>query len=63
MNDLGHGFPSWLVDSTHGRTMSGITCHHCPWAAHTVERNWAWHAYVTLRQYTWSEEVVGGMSS
>ena len=37
-NDIGHGIPSSPFDSMHGRTTSGVACHHRPWAAQTVER-------------------------
>ena len=26
------------MDDKHGRTTSGVTCHHCLWTAHTIER-------------------------
>ena len=39
-------------DFTHGRTMSGMTCTHVPWAANTVGRRRARHAIITLRQHT-----------
>ena len=28
-NDVGHGMPSSPLGSTHGRTTSGMACHHC----------------------------------
>ena len=43
-NDIGHGIPSLPLDSMHGRTTSGVTCHHRPWMGNTVERRRAWHA-------------------
>ena len=36
-NDVGRGMPSSPLGSTNGQTMSGLTCHHCLWTAHTVE--------------------------
>ena len=36
LNDIGLGMPSTPLDSTHGRTMSGVACHHRPWTANTV---------------------------
>ena len=43
-NDVGRGMPSSHLGSTHDRTTSGGACHHCLWAAQTVERRLAWHA-------------------
>ena len=40
-NDVRRDMPSLPLDSTHGRTSSGVACHHRLWAAHTVERRWA----------------------
>ena len=42
--DVGQGMTSPSLDSAHGRTMSGVACHHHLWAAQTVERRRAWHA-------------------
>ena len=36
-NDVGRGMPSSPLGSTHGRTTSGVACHHRLWAAHTVQ--------------------------
>ena len=36
------------MGSTHGRTTSGVACHHCLWAAHRVKRRWAWHAIIAF---------------
>ena len=36
-NNVGRGMPSSPSGSTHDRTTSGVACHHCRWAAHTVE--------------------------
>ena len=41
-------------DNTHGRTMSGVACHHHLWEAHTVERRRAWHAIIDLGRKTLS---------
>ena len=30
-NDVGRGMPSSPLGSTHGRTTSGVACHHHPW--------------------------------
>ena len=35
-NDVGHGMSSSPLGSTHGRTTSGVACHHRLWTAHTV---------------------------
>ena len=51
MDDVGRCMPSSPLKSTHGRTTSGVPCHHRPWAAHTVERCWAWHASITFGQH------------
>ena len=47
---IGHGMPSSPLGSTHGRTTLGVACHHRLWAAHTVERSWAWHAIIAFGQ-------------
>ena len=60
-NDIRRGMTSLPLDSTHGRTTSGpllesthrqttlgVVCHHCLWAAHTVERCREWHANVAF---------------
>ena len=35
-NDVGRGMPSSPLGSTHGRTTSGVECHHSPWTTHTI---------------------------
>ena len=50
-------------DTTHGRTMSGVECHHSHWVAHTVERRRAWHAIISLGRQTRSNNVRRGMPS
>ena len=47
-DDVRRDMPSPLLDSTLGRTTSGVTCHHRLWAAQTVERRRAWHAILPL---------------
>ena len=37
-NNVGRGMPSSPLGSTHGRTTSGVACHHRLWAAQTVEQ-------------------------
>ena len=36
LNDVRRDMPSLPLDSTHGRTTSGVTCHHCLLTAHSV---------------------------
>ena len=62
-NDVGRGMPSSPLGSTHGRTTSGVACHHRLWEAHTVERHRAWHAIIALRRQTPSNDVQRGMPS
>ena len=40
--------PSSPLDSTHGRTTSGVAFHHGPSTTHTVERRWSWHAIIVF---------------
>ena len=56
-NDVGRGMPSSPLGSTHGRTTSGVTCHHRLWEAQTVEPRGAWHANITFGQHTRSNDV------
>ena len=51
------------MDGKHGRTTSGVTCHHLLWTAHTVERRRAWHAIIAFGKHTRSNEVGHGMTS
>ena len=62
-NDVRHDIPSPPLDSTHGRTTSGVACHHRLWAAQMVERRRAWHAIIAFRQHTRSNDVRRGMPS
>ena len=55
--------PSTPLDSTHGRTTSGVTCQHPLWTAHTIERRRAWYDITALRQNTWSNDVGRDMAS
>ena len=41
-----------LLCSTHGRTTSGVKCHHCPWKAYAIGRRWAWHVIIALGHKT-----------
>uniref|UniRef100_A0A3Q7GPQ5 Uncharacterized protein n=1 Tax=Solanum lycopersicum TaxID=4081 RepID=A0A3Q7GPQ5_SOLLC len=47
-NNVGRGMPSWPLDSTHGRTTSGVACNHSPWTAIMVERRRALHAIIAF---------------
>ena len=62
-NDDGRGTTSPPLDSTHGRTTSGMARHHRPWAAHTIERRRAWHAIIAIRKHTRSNDVGRDMPS
>ena len=61
--DVGRGMTSPPLDSTHGRTTSGVTCHHCLWTTHTVERHRVWHAIIALGQHTRSNDIGHYMTS
>ena len=56
-NDVGRGMTSPPLDSTHGRTTSGVTCHHLLWTTHSVKRHQVWHAIITVGQHTRSNDV------
>ena len=62
-NDVGRGMPSLPLGSTHGRTTSGMACHHIPWTTNTVEQRWAWHAITAFGQHIRSNDVGRGMPS
>ena len=62
-NDVGCGMPSSPSGSTHGRTSSEVACHHCLWAAHSVERHRSWHAIIAFGKHTRSNDVERGMQS
>ena len=51
------------MDSKHGRTTSSVTCHHCLWIAHMVERHQVGHAIIAFGPYTWSKNVGRGKKS
>ena len=44
LDDMKRGMPTWPLGSTHGRMMSGITCHLRIWPTHMVTRRRAWNA-------------------
>uniref|UniRef100_A0A494G8Q1 Uncharacterized protein n=1 Tax=Solanum lycopersicum TaxID=4081 RepID=A0A494G8Q1_SOLLC len=51
-DDVGRGMPSLPLDSTSGRTTSGVACRHGPSTPHTEERHRAWHDIITFGQHT-----------
>ena len=62
-DDVGRGMPSSPLDSTDGRATPSVSCHHRPWAAHTVGQRRAWHAIIALGQHRRSDVVGHGMQS
>ena len=62
-NDVGLGMTSPPLDSTHGRTTSGVASNRRLLVAHMVERHRAWHAIIVLRRQTRSNNVGRGMPS
>ena len=62
-NDVGRCMPSSPLGSTHGRTTSGVACHHRLWTAVTVGRRRAWYSIITLGQHTRSDGIGRGMPS
>ena len=57
------GMTSPPLYSTHGRTTSGVACHHLLWAIHTIERRLAGHAIIAHRRQTQSNDVRRDMPS
>ena len=57
------GMTSPPVYSTHGRTTSGVACHHRLWAIHTIERRLAGHAIIAHGRQTRSNDVRRDMPS
>ena len=62
-NDVGSGMPSSPLGCTPSRMSSGVACHHRLWAAHIVERHWAWHDITAFGQHTRSNDVERDMPS
>ena len=62
-NNVRLDMPSPPLDSTHGRTTSGMACHHRLWAAQMVGRRRALHAIIAFGQHTSSNDVGRGMPS
>ena len=60
--DVGRGMTSPSLDSTHGRTTSGVTCNH-PIGQHTIELLQALHDITAFVQHTRSNDVGRGMPS
>uniref|UniRef100_A0A3Q7IU90 Reverse transcriptase domain-containing protein n=1 Tax=Solanum lycopersicum TaxID=4081 RepID=A0A3Q7IU90_SOLLC len=56
-NNVERDMPSPPLDSTHGRTTSGMACQHRLWVAQTVERRRAWHAIIAFGQHKRSNDV------
>ena len=63
VSNVGCGMSSPPLDSTHGRTTSGVACHHRPWTAHTVGRRPAWYDIKALGLHARSDDVKRGMTS
>ena len=47
-NDVRTDMPSPPLDSTHGKTRSGVVFNHRLWALQTVERHRPWHAIIAF---------------
>ena len=62
-NYVWRGKTSPPLNSTHGRTTSGVPCHHRLWAAHTIERRQAWHAIIAFGKHKRLKDVARGMPS
>ena len=62
-NAVGRDIPSPPLESIHGRTTSGVACHHHLWAAQKVERHRPWHAIIALERQIRSYDVNRGMPS
>ena len=60
-NDIRRDMPLLPFDSAHGRTTSGLACHHRVWAAHTVQRHrqachhHLWVAQMVERRRAWQD--------
>ena len=55
--NIGCGMPTWALGRINGRKTSGVTCHHRPFAAHTIRFFRAWHAHMVLGQHTQSSDI------
>ena len=56
-DSVGRCMPSSLLAIIDSQTLSRMACHHCLWAAHTVERRRAWHAIIAFGQHRRSDGV------
>ena len=63
LNYVRRGMTSPPLYSTHGRTTSGVACHHRLWIPHTVKQRRVWHSIITFGQHTRSNYVRRGMPS
>ena len=57
LNNIERGMSSPPLDSTHGRSTSGVECHHRLWTAHTIVRRRGWHAIIAFGQHTRSNKI------
>ena len=57
------GMTSPPLYNTHGRTSSGVACHHHHWGTHTIERRLAGHAIIAHGRQTRSNDVRRDMPS
>ena len=62
-DDVGRGMPSPPLDNTHGRTTSGMACHHHRRTVHTVGRRRVWHDINALGLHAQSDDVRRGITS
>ena len=62
-NNVGRGMQSSHLGSTHGRTTSGVACHHSPWTANTVKRRQVCHANIAFGTYRRLDGVGRGIPS
>ena len=62
-DEVGLGMPSWPLNSTHGRMMSGVECHHPPCTAHTNGVCGVWNLIIFIRPHIRSDEIGCGISS
>ena len=51
------------MDGKHGRTTSGVICHHRLWTAHTVKKCQVWIYITALGLHPLSDDVGRGMTS
>ena len=57
LDDIGHSMPSYPLDSTQGRVMSGVAGYHSHWKTHNVKR----HAIISLILNTRMKDIECGM--